>query len=436
MANTLIYGRLVNASGDRLHNLTVEVFDDVTRALITKEISLNNGDFSASFDINTHRNIYFEVLENPGTPDETRFTFPGISYTSASLTDPSNRTEVVVNTTPLDFTGATGPAGQSAYVYTGYADDDAGTNFSLTPTSSSKYIQFLHSTTEITAPVAGDFTGTWAKFQGNDSGYEQGALTAIQNTDAGKWVRFAQTPPGDFIDAQGNAEDVHLTVGIDPLRVHNTFALIEKSNVSHQTVIFNAGAFFNERPMVNVIANSGYRYLQASIKKLRIVTGSTYKPMFLEAFVQPTAGFTVNHIGATLLASTGNDWTLIDIEDGYIPGNMTATELNLHLDSPISTTHYLESQMGFKVGGAEVIDSTGAWVGSPTGLQGESAYVYIAYADNASGASFSIMALPSSTHMAVLSSTTPLDGGSAATFSGQWMRFRESTQRTSWHFPR
>ena len=57
--------------------------------------------------------------------------------------------------------GIQGEDGVSAYLKIGYASDSSGSNFSLTPNSSLRYIAFLHTTTEISSPQASDFSGLW-----------------------------------------------------------------------------------------------------------------------------------------------------------------------------------------------------------------------------------------------------------------------------------
>lgn len=65
--------------------------------------------------------------------------------------------------------GADGQDGTSTYTYVAYASDNAGTNFSLTPTDLLKYRAEIHVTTELNPPTAGDFSGaTWVKYIGDD----------------------------------------------------------------------------------------------------------------------------------------------------------------------------------------------------------------------------------------------------------------------------
>ncbi|NLE06943.1 MAG: hypothetical protein GX638_19360, partial [Crenarchaeota archaeon] len=62
-----------------------------------------------------------------------------------------------------------GKDGTSNFVYVAYASDDAGTDFSLTPSASLPYIAIIISETELTPPVVGDFAAaTWVKYIGTD----------------------------------------------------------------------------------------------------------------------------------------------------------------------------------------------------------------------------------------------------------------------------
>ncbi len=65
--------------------------------------------------------------------------------------------------------GTDGEDGVSSYTYVAYASDAAGAGFSLTPTSSLKYRAEIHTSAEISTPVASDFSGaTWVKYIGDD----------------------------------------------------------------------------------------------------------------------------------------------------------------------------------------------------------------------------------------------------------------------------
>ena len=64
-----------------------------------------------------------------------------------------------------------GTDGESSYLYIGYAEDDQGTGFSLTPSSSRKYVAYVVSPDEIATPTLSDFTAlgaVWTRYIGQD----------------------------------------------------------------------------------------------------------------------------------------------------------------------------------------------------------------------------------------------------------------------------
>lgn len=66
--------------------------------------------------------------------------------------------------------GSPGQDGENAYLYIAYASDNIGTDFSLSPGSTLKYIAALSTDTEIITPEASNFTGLWQKYIGDDGG--------------------------------------------------------------------------------------------------------------------------------------------------------------------------------------------------------------------------------------------------------------------------
>ena len=51
--------------------------------------------------------------------------------------------------------------GESSYTYIAYASDDAGADFSLTPSSALTYMAVLATNEPIASPQASDFAGLW-----------------------------------------------------------------------------------------------------------------------------------------------------------------------------------------------------------------------------------------------------------------------------------
>jgi hypothetical protein len=62
--------------------------------------------------------------------------------------------------------GADGADGVSAYVYIGFASDDSGSDFATSPGASLDYIAVLSTDTAIPSPQASDFAGLWKNYRG------------------------------------------------------------------------------------------------------------------------------------------------------------------------------------------------------------------------------------------------------------------------------
>ncbi len=65
-------------------------------------------------------------------------------------------------------TATPGADGASAYVYIASADSNTGTNFSYPQDETQAYVAILSTTSPITSPAVGDFTGLWRKVNGTD----------------------------------------------------------------------------------------------------------------------------------------------------------------------------------------------------------------------------------------------------------------------------
>jgi uncharacterized protein (TIGR02145 family) len=84
--------------------------------------------------------------------------------------------------------GQDGLDGENAYVYVGYASDNTGTDFSLTPAEGLDYIAILSTNTEIISPIVTDFAGLWVKYVGEDGadGQDGEDATADPQTQMGR----------------------------------------------------------------------------------------------------------------------------------------------------------------------------------------------------------------------------------------------------------
>lgn len=65
--------------------------------------------------------------------------------------------------------GPEGDAGDSSFLYIGYAVDSSGSGYASTPDPSRKFVAFKQSSTPLTV-TAGIFTGLWTKYIGDDGG--------------------------------------------------------------------------------------------------------------------------------------------------------------------------------------------------------------------------------------------------------------------------
>lgn len=124
-------------------------------------------------DITGAGNVGGPVIQTTLKTVTTAGTFGAATKVPQIVVDKNGR---ILSVTEKTITGV---AGDSAYLYIGYASDDIGTDFSLDYNSPSmlprKYIAALSTATEIITPLAADFAGLWVKFVGDDG--DPGDLT-------------------------------------------------------------------------------------------------------------------------------------------------------------------------------------------------------------------------------------------------------------------
>lgn len=121
------------------------------------------------------------TVENVGTATEAEFDFgipagpaPVLTFDTTITGAPGSPADVdVTEIDPgqyeLTFTvpeGQPGLNGVNAYLYIGYASDDAGTDFTTTFDINLDWIAFKRTTSPIVTPVAGDFAGLWKNTRG------------------------------------------------------------------------------------------------------------------------------------------------------------------------------------------------------------------------------------------------------------------------------
>lgn len=153
-----------------------------------------------------------------GTDGESAFVY--IAYADAddgtgfTLTFDANKDYIAILTTDTeipspvdtDFTGLwknykgpigeTGGDGVSYYVYTGYADADDGTGFTLVFDPGKDYIAFLTSLTELSPPVQTDFDGLWKNYKGEPGDDGADGNDGNDGADAFLYIAYADDAIG------------------------------------------------------------------------------------------------------------------------------------------------------------------------------------------------------------------------------------------------
>lgn len=93
--------------------------------------------------------------------------------------------------------GNNGVDGEDSFVYIRYASDASGSNFSVTPDISRKYIAVLTSSTDLGTPTSTAFNGLWVKYLGDDGN------PGIDGAD-GNTILSGAGAPDDLIGVDGD----------------------------------------------------------------------------------------------------------------------------------------------------------------------------------------------------------------------------------------
>ena len=117
----------------------------ITLAETYKGVTANGVDYSITRDFTPNHNL---PLLSPG--DDT----------APFLAELARLLDGIVPATGPAPTNTQGSPGTNAYAHVGYASDDAGSDFSTTPTASTRYIGFIYNDTA-TPPAAAAFQGVW-----------------------------------------------------------------------------------------------------------------------------------------------------------------------------------------------------------------------------------------------------------------------------------
>jgi hypothetical protein len=145
--------------------------------------------------------------------------------------------------------GETGSSGANAYVYVAYASDDAGSNFSLTPSDTLDYMAVKNTATYIASPQVSDFTGLWKKIKGNAGSNAEYIELPTATTVHGRIIAgIVEQPVGWTMDSGDNITNPLSSNPVDLVINHGTgkeiIAVEVKSiTVDKQIHLIGAAAF-------------------------------------------------------------------------------------------------------------------------------------------------------------------------------------------------
>ncbi len=132
--------------------------------------------------------------------------------------------------------GSQGAPGISSYTYIGYADDNTGTNFSLTPLPTSEYVAFKSDDALLT-PNASYFSGLWTLYKGADGVGAAGINLELNNTPVTSGVTIINFAGAGLsgvtvVDAGSGQTDVTITTaGLIKLTRAEALSLIATSSL-------------------------------------------------------------------------------------------------------------------------------------------------------------------------------------------------------------
>ncbi|MDD5698496.1 MAG: hypothetical protein PHH77_07750 [Victivallaceae bacterium] len=134
-----------------------------------------------------------------------------------------------------------------AFVYVAYASDDAGTDFSLTPSDTLKYRAEIHVTEAIETPTIDDFTGaTWVKYLG-DTGAQGENAPEVQYQFSVDGETDWHTPwaSGDFYQRISVDDGVTWSDPIEFVGANGTGVAPQGTYDSGTTYALNEGVTYN-----------------------------------------------------------------------------------------------------------------------------------------------------------------------------------------------
>jgi len=286
--------------------------------------------------------------------------------------------------------------------YVAYAADANGTNFSTVPSSSLPYVAFLSSPTPISPLTAASFAGRWVRFQGlngtNGSNGTNGTVPYL-------YVAYATNANGDGFSLTPNGNTSFIAVLASPTAI----APLAAANF--------AGLWQNMQGPAGAAGAPGAAGATGPVGP-QGDTGDTGPQG--AAGAQGPAGATTYVYTAWASDANGTGFSTTPAAGlGYLGILVTTTQVNTL------------TAANFAGLWANVLGPQGvAGANGTNGTNGTNAYLYVAYATDASGDGFSLTPGSGLNYVAMLSTNTPIPTPTAANFTGLWKLFAMSAPPT------
>jgi hypothetical protein len=287
-------------------------------------------------------------------------------------------------------------------LYVAYAADANGTNFSTVPSSALPYVAFLSSPTPISPLTAASFAGRWVRFQGfNGANGTNGANGA----SAYLYTAYATDANGDGFSLTPNGSTAYIAVlssptAISPLTAANFAGLWQLMQGPQGP----AGATGAQGP--------------AGVDGADGPGGDTGAQG--PQGPQGNAGQSLYVYTAWASDTNGTGFsTTPGVGLGYL-GVLVST---------VSVTNL--SAANFAGLWASVQGPQGAaGAAGQNGTNGTNAYLYVAYATDASGDGFSLTPGSGLNYVAILNTNAPISNPTATNFAGLWKLYSMTTPPT------
>ncbi|HEV2330565.1 MAG TPA: hypothetical protein VGY56_17430 [Verrucomicrobiae bacterium] len=279
--------------------------------------------------------------------------------------------------------------GQSAYIYVAYADDADGTGFTTTFTPSKNFVAFLATTSLITAPQSSDFTGLWVNYRGQSFLYvayasdANGSNFSLTPANGLNYIAVLASPTAIANPAAANFTGLWMLCGAPILYV----AYADDAEGTGFTLTFDESKDF----IAIFVSATPIAALQAS----------------------DFAGLWKNYSSQSYI---------------YVGYASDANGTNFSLTPSPNLTYVAWLASNTPISPLQASNFAGLWVNyqGPQGNPGQSAYVYIAYANDSNGTGFTTAYDPTKNFIAIVSGTTPIASPQAANFAGLWKQYGSS----------